>query len=77
MGNFNSGFDPNKINTANGQLIDDKHGNHVTDKIHTTMNNKRKKKKYQDPNRPDQDIENGDINMMAQKAPLEMGIAGF
>ena len=41
------------------------------------MNNKRKKKKYKDQNQTGQDIENNDINMMAQKAPLEMGMGGF
>jgi len=44
MGNFNSGLDPNKINTTTEHFMKNKHGVHVTEKVHTTMNNKRKKK---------------------------------
>ena len=65
MGNLNSGLDANKINATTEHFLTNKHGVHITEKIHTTMNNKRKKKIYHNQNAGGGDMENGEINMMA------------
>lgn len=51
MGNFKiGGLDPNKINTTTENFIKNKNGIHLTEKVHTTMNNTRKKNKVSDKN---------------------------
>ena len=76
MGNLNSGLDANKINTTTEHFMKNKHGIHITEKIHTTMNNKRKKKIHHQAG-GEGDMKNGDINMMAGKAPVEEGRAAY
>jgi len=44
MGDFKTNLDANKINTTTENFIKNKHGVHITEKIHTTMNKTRKKK---------------------------------
>lgn len=44
MGDFKTGLDASKINTTTENFIKNKHGVHITEKIHTTMNRTRKKK---------------------------------
>jgi hypothetical protein len=44
MGDFKTGLDASKINTTTENFIKNKHGVHITEKIHTTMNRTRRKK---------------------------------
>lgn len=44
MGDFKTGLDASEINTTTENFIKNKHGVHITEKVHTTMNRKRKKR---------------------------------
>lgn len=56
MGNFKiGGLDPNKINTTTENFIKNKNETHLTEKMHTTMNNTRKKNK---PSKTNLEIDN-------------------
>lgn len=72
MGNLNSGLDPNKINTTTEHFLKNKHGIHITEKIHTTMNNKRTKRIHHHQG-GDNDITNGQIDMTVNKGPSAAG----
>jgi hypothetical protein len=51
MGNFKiGGLDPSKINTTTENFIKNKNEIHLTEKMHTTMNNTRKKNKPSNTN---------------------------
>lgn len=55
MGNFKiGGLDQNKINETTQNFIKNKNEMHLTEKIHTTMNNTRKKTK---PSKADLEID--------------------